>query len=83
VTAIADIDSLLAVEPDCVSYMPYRPGVDHVVRMFESGSNLVLTPYMLSGVGYTEDAADRIRLAAKTGRSSLYTSGIYPGHVPA
>jgi len=82
VTASADIDALLALEPDCVSYMPYRPDIDHVVRILATGCNLVSTMYMLSGRGYGEEAASRIRAATQQGRSSLYTSGVYPGHIP-
>ena len=82
VVATDDIDALLALRPDCVSYMPYRPDIDHVVRILESGCNLVSTMYMLSGTGYGEDAAARIEDAARRGGSSLYSSGVYPGHMP-
>jgi hypothetical protein len=80
VTATDDVDALLALQPDCVSYMPYRPDFDHVVRILESGANVVTTMYMLSGDGYGEEATARIRDAALRGGSSLYGSGIYPGH---
>jgi hypothetical protein len=80
VRATDDIDALLALRPDCVSYMPFRPDFDHVVRILESGVNLVTTMYMLAGTGYGDDAHDRIEDAAQRGRSSLYASGIYPGH---
>jgi 2,4-diaminopentanoate dehydrogenase len=82
VIATADVDALLALEPDCVIYMPYRPDIDHVVRILEVGCNLVSTLYMLSGIGYGDDAASRIKAAALKGRSSLYASGVYPGHLP-
>ncbi len=80
VTATDDIDALLALRPDCVTYMPYRPDVDHVVRILESGANVVTTLYMLAGSGYGADVADRIGEAARCGGASLYASGIYPGH---
>lgn len=82
VTATDDIDALLALQPDCVSYMAYRPNFDHLVRILESGANVVATMYMLSGDGYGEEPTARIRDAALRGGSSLYTSGIYPGHAP-
>jgi hypothetical protein len=82
ITATDDIDVLLALRPDCVSYMPYRPDIDHVVRILESGVNLASTMYMLSGIGYGEDVHERIKDACTRGNSSLYTSGIYPGHAP-
>ncbi len=82
VSATDDIDALLALRPDCVSYMPYRPDPDHVVRILESGANVVTTMYMLSGGGYGEEVRERIAAAAERGGSSLYASGIYPGHAP-
>lgn len=82
ITATDDIDALLALEPDCVSYMPYRPNVDHLVRILSSGVNVVTTMYMLSGTGYGEEATAAVRGAALRGGASLYSSGIYPGHAP-
>jgi len=82
ITATDDIDALLALEPDCVSYMPYRPNFDHLARILESGVNVVTTMYMLSGTGYGAEATQRIREAALRGGASLYSSGIYPGHAP-
>ena len=63
VIATDDVDALLALAPDCVSYMPFRPDFDHVVRILESGINLVTTMYMLAGSGYGDDVprADRRR----------------------
>jgi hypothetical protein len=80
IRATDDIDALLALKPDCVSYMPFRPDFDHVVRILESGVNLVTTMYMLAGSGYGDDVHERIEAAASRGQSSLYASGIYPGH---
>ena len=70
VLATDDVDALLALQPDCVSYMPYRPDFDHVVRILESGCNIVTTMYMLAGSGYGSDARDRIADAAERGPSS-------------
>ena len=36
-------------EPDCVTYMPYRPDFDHLERILEAGVNVVTTMYMLAG----------------------------------
>jgi len=82
VLATDDVDTLLALEPDCVVYTPFRPDIDHVVRILESGANVVTTMYMLSGRGYGEDATARVRDAALRGSTSLYSSGVYPGHAP-
>lgn len=79
-TATDDVEALLALRPDCVSYMAYRPSFDHLERILESGANVVATMYMLAGHGYGEEPALRIREACYRGGSSLYASGIYPGH---
>jgi hypothetical protein len=82
VLATHDVDALLALQPDCVTYMPFRPDFDHVVRILESGANVVTSMYMMSGVGYGDDVHVRIVDATQRGGSSLYASGIYPGHAP-
>jgi hypothetical protein len=82
VLATDDVDALLALAPDCVSYMPYRHDTDHVVRILESGINIVTTMYRLAGRGYGDDVLERIEDAAQRGGASLYASGVYPGHAP-
>jgi 2,4-diaminopentanoate dehydrogenase len=82
VSATDDIDALLALRPDCVSYMPYRPDFGHLVRILESGINVVTTMYMLSGTGYGPEATEAVREAARRGGATLYGSGVYPGHAP-
>jgi hypothetical protein len=77
-----DVDELLALAPDCVSYMPYRPDFDHVTRILESGVNIVTTMYRLAGNGYGDDVLEAIEGAAQRGQSSLYATGVYPGHAP-
>ena len=80
--ATDDIDALLALEPDCVVYTPFRPDVTHLERILAAGVNVVTTMYMLAGGGYGDDVTRRIRAALERGGSSLYASGIYPGHAP-
>jgi hypothetical protein len=82
ITATDDVEALLALEPDCVAYMAYRPNFDHLERILESGANVVTTMYMLAGTGYGEEPTHRLREAALRGGASLYASGIYPGHAP-
>jgi hypothetical protein len=80
--ATDDVDALLALRPDCVAYMAYRPNFDHLARILEAGVNVVTTMYMLAGEGYGTDVQERLQSAAKQGESSLYATGIYPGHAP-
>jgi hypothetical protein len=82
VLATDDVDALLALQPDCVVYSPYRPDFDHLERILGAGINVVTTMYMLSGRGYGDDVKDRLEAASQRGGSSLYASGVYPGHAP-
>jgi hypothetical protein len=82
IEATDDIDALLALGPDCVVYSPYRPDFEHVIAILERGCNVVTTLYQLAGTGYGDDVAARVGDATARGNSSLYASGIYPGHVP-
>ncbi|WP_241840191.1 dihydrodipicolinate reductase [Frankia sp. CcI49] len=59
-----------------------RPNFDHLERILESGVNVVSTMYMMAGFGYGQEATHRLRDACLRGGSSLYASGIYPGHAP-
>ena len=67
VTATDEVDTLLALQPDCVVYTPYRPDNEQLVRILESGSNVVTSLYQLTGRGYGEDAYQRIVAAATAG----------------
>jgi hypothetical protein len=74
INATDDVDALLALKPDCVSYMPFRPDFDHVVRILESGVNLVTTMYMMAGRGYGDDVHERINEAIARGQSARWVS---------
>src|ERR1700730_13145084 len=79
VPATDDIRALLALKADCVVYMPQFPNVDHMVRILETGCNIVSTTYFFNGSAFgTQDLA-RIETAAHKGGVSIYGSGINPG----
>lgn len=78
VTATSDIDKLLALEADCVSYMPAYHNIDEMVRILSSGKNLV-SSYFGTGSSLSETDRSRLVEAAKKGGSSLFGSGIFPG----
>jgi hypothetical protein len=81
VIATDDVDALLELEPDCVVYTPYRPDTDHLVRILESGSNVVTSLYQLTGRGQGDETYERVVAAAELGAASLYASGTYPGYI--
>lgn len=79
IRATDDIDALLALRPDCVSYMAQFPDVEHMVRILEAGCNIVSTAYFITGTQFGEQACRRLEKAALKGGASIYGSGVNPG----
>jgi 4-hydroxy-tetrahydrodipicolinate reductase len=78
VTATHDVDTLLALRPDCVVYNPMWPSIDELVRILAAGVNVVTTAAFING---RRLGPDRKRLvdACERGGSSLFGTGISPG----
>jgi hypothetical protein len=83
VPATDSIDALIAARPDCVLYMPLLWDVDAMVRLLESGINVVSTANFITGASYGRADEARLDAAAKRGGVSLYGSGINPGFANA
>jgi hypothetical protein len=77
--ATRDVDALLALRPDCVSYNPMWPDVDELVRILESGVNVAATAAFITGHAFGEEARSRLEDACQRGGSSLVGSGMNPG----
>ena len=80
VSATDDVDALLACRPDCVVYNPMWIDVDELVRILESGANVVTTAAFITGHSLGE-RRQRIVEACERGGSSIFGSGINPGFV--
>jgi hypothetical protein len=80
VAATDDIDSLIALRPDCVIYMPLHPDIEHLARLLRAGINIVTTAGIVTGRAIGELARGRLDDAARAGGASLFGSGIHPGH---
>jgi len=78
VVATNDADELLALKPDCVVYNPMWADVDEMVRILESGSNVVSTAAFITGHSLG-DGRQRIADACEHGHSSVFGSGVNPG----
>ena len=78
VVATNDVDELLALKPDCVVYNPMWADVDEMVRILESGSNVVSTAAFITGHSFG-DGRPRIVDACERGHSSVFGSGVNPG----
>ncbi len=82
VTATDDIELLLALRPDCVVYNPMWQDVDELVRILESGANVVSTAAFINGRGLGPDR-QRLADACARGGSTMFGTGISPGFVEA
>jgi hypothetical protein len=80
VVATSDVDALLALKPDCVVYNPMWSSTDELVRILESGANVVSTAAFINGRALGRDR-ERIVDACARGRSSMFGTGISPGFV--
>lgn len=83
IEATNDVDEILALRPDVVLYMPLLWDVDDMVRLLESGINVISTANFITGHSYGDRDRHRLNDAAVRGGASLYGTGISPGHVSA
>jgi 4-hydroxy-tetrahydrodipicolinate reductase len=82
VAATRDIDDIVALEPDCVLYMPRQCDVDDVCRLLESGANIVTTRGEFHHPASLDDATrDRVEAACARGATSIHSTGSSPGFV--
>jgi len=82
VLATNSIDDVIALEPDCVIYMAHQTNIDEIVRLLESGANIVTT----RGDFHRAESMDpavraRIEAACAKGNSSIHSTGSSPGFV--
>ena len=77
VRATTDIETILALDADCVLYSPLLGQTDEVVRLLRSGKNVV-TPV---GWFYPFRSPDlpRLQAACDAGNVTLHGTGMHPG----
>ncbi|MFC9659507.1 dihydrodipicolinate reductase [Nocardia sp. NPDC127606] len=78
VTATDDVETLLALEPDCVVYNPMWFDVDEAVRILSSGANVVTTASFITGHNLGA-GRERLEEACRRGGSTIFGSGVSPG----
>ncbi len=78
IAATHDVEALLALEADCVMYSPIVADRKQVIRILESGKNVV-TPlgYFYPG---KRDVSD-LEAACRAGGVTLHGTGIHPGGI--
>ncbi|OBB01196.1 dihydrodipicolinate reductase [Mycobacteriaceae bacterium 1482268.1] len=80
ITASDDIESIVAMDADCVFYTPIIMDVDTVCRLLQSGKNVVTTSgFFHPSPDFREDG-ERIRSACVAGGTSFHAGGIHPGY---
>ena len=86
VTATKDPDEILAIDADCVLYMPQGEmnsmgALDDICRLLASGKNVVSTA--VTGLIYPrslgDKVVDKLETACAEGQSSFHATGIEPG----
>lgn len=83
VKATDDLDALIALGADTVLYTPFEADLGQVVRLLESGSDIISTNLFLNLGGIEGEVREQLEAACRRGNSSLYISGINPGWINA
>jgi hypothetical protein len=78
IAATNDVGALLGLRPDVVVYSPMWVDVDEMVRILESGVNIVSTAAFITGHSLGE-GRQRILDACERGSTTVFGSGINPG----
>jgi hypothetical protein len=80
VIATDDIESIIAMDADCVFYTPVIMDVDTVCRILRSGKNVVTTSGFFHPTEDFREGGDEIRAACLDGGTSFHGGGIHPGY---
>ncbi len=82
VRATRDFDEIIALNPDCVLYMPRFCDFDQVCRLLASGSNIVTTRGEFHRPQSMDRAIrDRVEAACMDGTTSIHSTGSSPGFI--
>ena len=80
VIATDDIDSVIAMDADCVFYTPIIMDTDTVCLLLRSGKNVVTTSGFFHPTQDFRDGGEKIRAACADGGTSFHGGGIHPGY---
>jgi len=81
ILATDDVDALLALRPNCLSYMPTRINYDVVARFLGSGVNVVTTGDFLTGTNHPDNVVGSLQTATRQGQATFLGTGFEPGFV--
>ncbi|HTR71204.1 MAG TPA: dihydrodipicolinate reductase [Mycobacteriales bacterium] len=81
VFATRDLDALLALDADCVAYMPRNTSLDQVCALLASGKNVVTTAFLFYPRALPPTDLDRLLAACEQGGTSIHGTGLNPGNL--
>jgi len=83
VLATDDVDALVALDADCVLYMPSRLDLDELCRLLASGKNVVSTcsELLWARRALPADQVEQLEKACAEGGVSLFATGSSPGFI--
>jgi hypothetical protein len=81
VPAVLDTDAALAIDADCVLYMPRNTSIDEVCRILASGKNVVTTAFLFHPDRLPAADRDRLLAACKAAGTSVHGTGLNPGNL--
>ena len=80
VLATRNLDDVLALDADCVLYMPQQTDIDELCALLESGANVVTTRGDFHHPASVDPVVrDRIERACSRGETSIHSTGSSPG----
>src|SRR5581483_111156 len=86
--ATRDVEAILALDADCVSYAATDVGrvdavIDDLCAILSSGKNVVNNSItrLVHPAGFDPETVNRLQTACEQGGSTLFTTGIHPGVV--
>jgi len=81
VAATRDVDALVALDADCVAYMPRLTSLDDVCALLASGKNVVTTAFLFFPGLLPEADLARLVEACEAGGSAVHGTGLNPGNL--
>jgi len=81
VAATRDVDAVLALDADCVAYMPRHASLDEVCALLASGKNVVTTAFLFFPGALPEPDLARLLEACRSGGTSVHGTGLNPGNL--
>jgi hypothetical protein len=81
VLATNNVDELIGLGADAVIYTPFMADLGHVVRLLESGLDVISTNLFLNVGGIQGETQQALEAACARGESSLFITGINPGWI--